>query len=82
MYSNRTSFDKSKEEEILGDFGGQYMPYQPEPVVSSADNSGEENGEGQVDGMDADDNPEDEDGLRPSVLGDCFDGNIPLDEWK
>ena len=53
-------------------FNGDFAPYQDEPLPSSGD--GDNNGSGE-------DEEEDEDSIFPSVLEQCHEGQVLLDNW-
>ena len=72
-------FEESEEDELVGATGGLFLPYQNEPLVSSAENLVAGPGEA---GMAVErDQAEDEDGIQPSQLRDRGQGTVSLIEW-
>ena len=64
------------EEELVGAYGGRYLPYQNELLVKLAENLAEE--DDQIGLYDA---AQDDHGIRQSQLRERYDGTRTLNEW-
>ena len=71
----------SNEEELIGAYGGQYLPYQYEPLATSSESDEASDGDEGRARRDREDQPEDEDGIRPSQFRDRYNGVVALDQW-
>ena len=72
--NNLSTNESSSGKHILEDYGALFMPYQHEHLASDEDD--EETG-----AQEENDQPEDEDGIRPSQIRYRFERNIPSEEW-
>ncbi len=62
-----------EERDPIRAYGGEFLPYQDEPLASADDSS---------ESIDMDDDrPEDEDGIPPATLRRRFNNEIPLQQW-
>ena len=71
----------SNEGELIGAYGGQYLPYQYEPLATSSESDEASDGDEERARRDREDQPEDEDGIRPSQFRDRHKVVVALDQW-